>query len=66
VYFVVQNGETVFVIAALAGASKETMQVLLDSGCDIDALDSHEKSVRDVCKAAGTFYKRLLKFTTNV
>jgi ankyrin repeat protein len=66
VHFVAQDGDNVFMIAAKAGASKETMQVLLDSGCDIDALDRHDKSVRDVCKAAGTFCNRLIKLTTNV
>jgi hypothetical protein len=55
-YFVAQRGETVFMIAALAGASKETMQLLLDSNCDIDDLDGDDKSVRDLCKAAGTYY----------
>jgi hypothetical protein len=65
-YFVAQNGETVFMIAALAGASKETMQLLLDCNCNIDVLDRDDKSVRDMCKAAGVYYNRLIKCTTNV
>jgi ankyrin repeat protein len=65
VHFVAQKGDNVFMIAAIAVASKETMQLLLDSGCDIDALDRHDKSVGDVCKAAGTFCNRLM-ITTHV
>jgi hypothetical protein len=53
-------------IAALAGASKETMQVLLDSGCNIDAVDREDKSVRDICRAAGTYCNCVMKCTANV
>jgi hypothetical protein len=62
VNFVAQYEDNVFMIAAKAGASKEKMQVLLDSGCDIDAVDREDKSVRDVCRAAGTYCNRLMKF----
>jgi hypothetical protein len=64
--FVVQKGNNVFMTAALAGASKETMQLLLDSGCDIDAVDAEDKSVRDVCKAAGISCDCFIKCTANV
>jgi hypothetical protein len=66
VNFVAQYEDNVFMIAAKAGASKEKMQLLLDSGYDIDTLDGHDKSVRDVCRAAGTFCNRLRKCTANV
>jgi hypothetical protein len=46
------------------GASIETMQLLVDSGCDIDAVDEDDKSARDVCKAAGTYCNYLMRCTT--
>jgi hypothetical protein len=66
VHFVAQKEDNVFMFAAKASASKEKMQLLLDSGCDIDAVDAQDKSVRDVCRAAGTHCNRLMKCTANV
>jgi hypothetical protein len=62
VSFVAQFENNVFMSAAITGAGKEKLQVLLDSGCDIDAVDREDKSVRDVCRAAGTYCNRLMKF----